>query len=128
MLFLTLGDVLVIHRIATELPDSYEPIFDVGLLESAIMRPQQSLMGQDAYPDIHHKAAALMHSLCRNHAFVDGNKRTALLAVATFYALNGLSLRVDDAEIVGLVIDVAEGLLDVPSIVGELKGLVHAQN
>ncbi len=51
---------------------------DFGLLEAAVLRPQQTMFGADAYPDLHTKAAAMVHSLIRNHPFVDGNKRTAV--------------------------------------------------
>jgi len=57
---------------------------DFGALEAAVLRPQSSAFGEDAYPTIHEKAAALLHSLARNHPFVDGNKRTALAATTTF--------------------------------------------
>jgi death-on-curing protein len=62
---------------------------DRHLLESAVERPRASAFGEDAYPDVHTKAAALMQSLARNHPFLDGNKRTALLATIVFYGLNG---------------------------------------
>lgn len=62
---------------------------DFGRLESAVLRPQTTAGGEDAYADIHTKAAALLHSLVRNHPFVDGNKRTGVLAVAYFFRLNG---------------------------------------
>jgi death-on-curing protein len=73
---------------------------DFGLVESAVLRPQQSVMGQDAYSDLHSKAAALFHSLINNHAFVDGNKRTAVLAVIVFYNLNGRQLRADQDHLI----------------------------
>jgi death-on-curing protein len=95
-------------------------LLDFGLLESAVLRPQQSVFGQDAYPDIHLKAAALMHSLVRNHPFADGNKRTAVLAVIVFYGINGLGLQAEQGEIVALAVDVAEGLLDAPAIAKRL--------
>ncbi|MGH3843076.1 MAG: type II toxin-antitoxin system death-on-curing family toxin, partial [Pseudonocardiaceae bacterium] len=63
-------------------------IRDHGLLEAAIIRPQASAFGQDAYPDVHVKAAALLHSLVRNHALVDGNKRLAWAACRVFLGLN----------------------------------------
>jgi death-on-curing protein len=94
---------------------------DFGLLESAVMRPQQSVFGEDAYPDIHSKAAALFHSLTRNHPFHDGNKRTAVVALAIFYGLNGWSLEIEQGEMVALAVDAAEGQLDVPAIAGILK-------
>lgn len=85
------------------------------------MRPLQSVFGEDAYPGVHAKAPALFHSLCRNHAFFDGNKRTAVLALVIFYELNGYSLRMEQGEMVGLAVDTAEGQLDVAAIAGALK-------
>jgi death-on-curing protein len=76
---------------------------DFGLLESAVMRPQQSIFGGDAYPSIHDKAGALLHSLARNHPFVDGNKRTALLATVIFYAKNGWLLQMEQDSIIAVV-------------------------
>jgi death-on-curing protein len=95
-------------------------LLDFGLLESAVLRPQQTVFGQDAYPDIHLKAAALMHSLVRNHPFADGNKRAAVLAVIVFFGINGQALQAEQGEIVALAVDVAEGLLDVPAIAKRL--------
>jgi death-on-curing protein len=96
---------------------------DFGLLESAVLRPQATTFSEDAYPTLHEKAAALLHSLARNHPFVDGNKRTAWAATAVFYEINGytISTEVDPGQIVGLVVDVAEGLVDVPNIAAVLK-------
>jgi death on curing protein len=87
---------------------------DRGLLASAAARPQSSAFGEDAYPTFAGKAAALMHSLARNHALVDGNKRLAWAATRAFCLLNehDLKFSVDDAE--QLVVSVARGELDVP--------------
>ena len=89
---------------------------DHGLLASAAGRPQSSAFGEDAYPTFATKAAALMHSLARNHALVDGNKRLAWAATRVFCLLNDhdLTFSVDDAE--QLVLAVARGDLDVPEI------------
>ena len=91
---------------------------DYGLLESALARPKASVFGQDAYPDLGHKAAALMESLARNHALVDGNKRLAWYATWVFLQINGRRLRadfdVDEAE--AFVLAVCQGELDVPKI------------
>lgn len=77
-------------------------VADYGLLDAAVARPQATAFGVDAYPDLFTKAAALLHSLARNHALVDGNKRTAWAAAWTFLYLNGIELDpdfdVDDAE------------------------------
>ena len=91
-------------------------IRDGGLLASAAGRPQSSAFGEDAYPTFAEKAAALMHSLARNHALVDGNKRLAWAASRTFCLLNGrdLEFTVDEAE--QFVLAVARGELDVPDI------------
>ncbi len=95
---------------------------DFGLLEAAVLRPQQMIFGADAYPDIHTKAAGLMHSLIRNHPFLDGNKRTAVLSVIVFYNLNGFAIDAAQGEVVALAVDVAEGQVDVKGIAGILKG------
>ncbi|MEI2825066.1 MAG: type II toxin-antitoxin system death-on-curing family toxin [Dermatophilaceae bacterium] len=92
------------------------PIRDVGLLDSASARPASSIFGRDAYGDLDHKAAALLESLVRNHALVDGNKRLGWLALVVFYGLNGVDLEVDDDLAYDLVIHVASGNLDVPRV------------
>jgi death on curing protein len=78
-------------------------VADYGLLDAAVARPQATAFGVDAYPDRFTKAAALLQSLARNHALVDGNKRTAWAAAWTFLYINGVELNpefdVDDAEI-----------------------------
>lgn len=96
---------------------------DFGLLEAAVLRPQATAFGDDAYPTLHEKAAALLHSLARNHPFVDGNKRTSWAATTVFYHVNGYTIAdmIDPGRVVGLVIDVAEGQLDVPAIAASLK-------
>ena len=86
---------------------------DVGLLASAAARPRTSVFGEDAYPDLESKAAALLHSVARNHPLVDGNKRLAWSSMRTFLLLNDADVRytVDDAET--MVLGVAAGNLDV---------------
>ncbi len=87
-------------------------IRDVGLLESASARPRSTAFGEDAYPSIHSKAAALLHSVARNHPLVDGNKRLALAATIAFYGLNGLRLTMSNDEAYELIMAVAAGELD----------------
>jgi death-on-curing protein len=90
-----------------------EPVIrDYGLLESALARPRASAFGEDAYPDVFAKAAALLHSLARNHALVDGNKRLALAAMIAFLGINGHRLTLSNDEAYDLVIAVATGALD----------------
>jgi death-on-curing protein len=94
-------------------------IRDAGLLESALARPRAAAFGQDAYPTIHEKAAALLQSLARNHALVDGNKRLSLAATLAFYGMNGLRLTLTNAEAYDLVIAVAVGELDDVAAIAE---------
>ncbi|HEX6389563.1 MAG TPA: type II toxin-antitoxin system death-on-curing family toxin [Solirubrobacteraceae bacterium] len=95
---------------------------DHGLLESALGRPQATAFGEDAYPGIHEKAAAQLHSLARNHALVDGNKRLALAATIAFYGINGVRLTLSNDEAYDLVMSVATGALDeVPAIAAALE-------
>jgi death on curing protein len=97
------------------------PIRDLGLLDSACHRPQASLLGQDAYPTLTEKAAALMHSLAGNHALIDGNKRLALLATAVFLRINGYVLDLTDGEAFDLTMSVAAGQLDAEAISKQLR-------
>ncbi|GKV66961.1 MULTISPECIES: type II toxin-antitoxin system death-on-curing family toxin [unclassified Sporosarcina] len=78
--------------------DEQVGVKDHGLLDSALARPRQSLFGEDAYPGIYLKAAALMESLAQNHSFHNGNKRTALMCTAIFFRLNGYLLRFQDQK------------------------------
>lgn len=119
MIFLDLGSLL---HVATRTLDADPVIRDCGLLESALARPQASAFGDDAYPGDHQKAAALMHSLARNHALVDGNKRLALAATIALLGMNGIRLPVSNDQAYDLVISVATGVLDdVPSIAAVLE-------
>lgn len=97
------------------------PVRDVGLLDATTTRPRSSAFGQDAYPAVALKAAALPHSLAGNHALVDGNKRLAWLATVVFLDLNGHTADVDDDMAFDLVMAVAAGDLDVETIAVRLR-------
>jgi death on curing protein len=114
--YLDLEDLLVIVR-ALEAG----PVRDVGLLDSAAARPRSTVFGQEAYPTIVLKAAALLHSLARNHALVDGNKRLAWLATVVFLDLNAHATSVSHDEAFDVVMDVSKGLLDVDEIATRLR-------
>ncbi len=109
MIFLDL-DALV--HIAARVLDAEPLVRDYGLLESALARPRASAFGEDAYPGIHEKAAALLHSLARSHALVDGNKRLALAATIAFLGMNGHRLTLTNDEAYDLVVSVAAGELN----------------
>jgi death on curing protein len=98
---------------------------DLGLLDAAVHRPRASVLGQDAYPDLLTKAAALLHSLARSHPLVDGNKRLAWLATYVFLAKNDVVLDPDDDAAYQLVVAVAAGEVDeVTEVARRLAGWV----
>ncbi len=92
---------------------------DAGLLEAAAARPAASAFGEAAYVTLHEKAAALLHSLVRNHALVDGNKRLGLGSVIAFYGVNGLRLTFTNDEAYDLFMAVATGELDEVSVIAQ---------
>jgi death on curing protein len=92
---------------------------DAGLLEAAVARPSASAFGEEAYPTLHKKAAALLHSLVRSHALVDGNKRLGLASVLAFYGVSGFRLTLTNDEAYDLVMAVAAGELDDVSPIAE---------
>jgi death on curing protein len=109
VIFLTLPELL--HVAERTLGPDYV-VRDYGLLEAALARPQATAFGKDAYPTLDAKAAALLHSLARNHALIDGNKRLALAALIAFYGLNGRRLTLTNGDAYDLVMNVASGQLD----------------
>jgi death-on-curing protein len=114
--YLDIEDAVALIRIL-----NVGPIRDVGLLDSAINRPRSSAFGEDAYPTLTLKAAALVHSVTNNHALVDGNKRIGWLCVAVFCDVNGTSVDLTDDEAFHLVWDVASSSIDVPAIAERLR-------
>ena len=109
MIYLTLPELVYIAERAT---GGEIVIRDIGLLESAAARPRATAFGSDAYPELHAKAAALLHSLARNHALVDGDKRLALGALIAFYGINGRRLTLTNDAAYDLIMRVAAGELD----------------
>jgi len=97
------------------------PVRDVGLLDAAAARARATVMGQDAYPTLEQKAGALLHSLVRNHALVDGNKRLGLLGFVTFLRLNGHAAAFTQDDAFDLVMAVAEGRCDVDDVAAWLE-------
>lgn len=112
MLYVTAEQVANVNRSIT----GSELLSDPGLLASAVMRPQATAFGEDAYPTLWLKVGALFHSVCSNHAFVDGNKRTAVVAAITMLNLNGYELRADQGDVVHVAVDAAEKRIDVEKI------------
>jgi death on curing protein len=101
---------------------------DRGLLESAIARPQASAFGQDAYPDLVVKSTTLLHSLVLNHPFVDGNKRTAVLATLVFLDLNGYLVRWDQHEALDFMLRIAQHQIEFDDAVIFLRKRVYRRH
>ena len=110
----------LLHIAGRTLPEVQ--VRDLGLLASAAARPQASAFGEDAYPTAYAKAAALLHSLAKNHPLVDGNKRLALAGTLAFLGLNDLRLTLDNDDAYDLVMAVASGeLAEVSDISDRLR-------
>jgi death-on-curing protein len=119
--FIDLDDLI---ELARDLLGDPPPIRDFGLLGSAAARPQTTVFGNDAYPDLFEKAAALLHSIVNNHALVDGNKRLGWLATAVFLDINGVNVaQASNDDVYDLVIEVAATDIDVQAIAERLSGL-----
>jgi death-on-curing protein len=118
--YLTLAALL---RIAQRVCGQDVRVRDAGLLESALARPRAGMYGQDAYPSIHGKAGALLHSLVSNHALVDGNKRLGWQAAVVFLWINGQDVLAPEDDAFDLVMGVAAGEVeDVERIAEALRG------
>lgn len=116
--YLDLDDLMAVADVAI---GRRPEVRDWGLLEAALARPKASVFGEDAYPGLNGKAAALLHSLVTNHALVDGNKRVGLVAVLLFYGMNGCDLTATEDERVELILAIADGRLsDVEKIAERL--------
>ncbi|HEY2166813.1 MAG TPA: type II toxin-antitoxin system death-on-curing family toxin [Jatrophihabitantaceae bacterium] len=120
MIYLTYPELLhVAERVLGQPP----VIRDTGLLEAALARPRASASGEDAYPTLEEKAAALVHSIACNHALVDGNKRLALGGLIAFLGVNGRRLALTNDEAYDLIIAIATGeLSDVTAIARRVRG------
>lgn len=116
MRYLTLAEILRLHRWIIERSGGSDGIRDKQALDSAIAQPRMTFGGEDLYPTLQQKAAALLLSLVLNHPFVDGNKRIGQTACETFLLLNGFEIvaTVDEQE--QLILDLAAGKVDRPSL------------
>jgi len=125
MRYLTVEEVLEINA---EVMGGRHVLRERGLLESAVARPQASAFGADAYPDLVTKAAALLHSLVLNHPFIDGNKRTAVLATLVFLDLNGCVVRWDQREALDFMLSLAQHQIEMHDVIAFLRDRVHPRS
>lgn len=114
--FLTLDEVLEIHRDQIERYGGALGIRDVSLLQSALAMPKSSFYGQYLHEDVFAMAAAYLFHIVRNHPFVDGNKRVGAVAAIVFLVLNGVNFDADEETFEAIVRAVAEGKADKPEV------------
>ena len=117
VVFLSVEDVLAIHRRVIEEFGGDIGLRDRGLLESAVAMPQSTFGGEDLHAGVAEKAAAYHFHLCANHPFIDGNKRVAVAASEVFLLINGLELSASDDEIEELTLDVARSRLSKDQVI-----------
>src|SRR5450759_5016708 len=111
MRYLSLAEAVELHRIIIEQTGGSSGLRDMGALESAMAQPRMTFGGNDLYPSLVEKAAALCFSLVKNHSFVDGNKRVGHAAMETFFVLNGLEIDASIDEQEQIMLSVAAGQL-----------------
>lgn len=115
MRYLTLSELIHINGVVLNKPEiasGRQQIRDIGLLDAAVARPAATAFGQDAYPSLSEKAAALLHSVARNHPFADGNKRTATVAVVFMFRVNGQAVVWTQDEALSMILQAAEGAVN----------------
>lgn len=124
--FLSVEEVIELHRQGIELYGGETGLRDPGLLESAVLAVQQTFEGTYLYPSVVEMAAAYWIGLVMNHAFVDGNKRVGLRAADVFLALNGLDLVMSEAEVVAITLQIASHQLDRTELANRIKSSVRS--
>lgn len=125
MRYLSLAEVTELHRLVIETSGGSHGIRDLGALESALAQRRMSFGGEDLYPTVVEKAAALGFSLVQNHPFLDGNKRVGHAAVETFLVLNGFEIAAATDEQEQLMLALAAGDLDRSSFLDWLRDHVR---
>ena len=119
--FLTLGEVIEIHRDQIERYGGDAGLRDLGLIQSAMAMPAAGFGGRYLHTDLFEMAAAYLYHITQNHPFIDGNKRTGAVASLIFLSLNDVEIEADEEEFEGIVMDVAQGKLDKASVAEFLR-------
>ncbi len=123
--FLSLDDVLDLHRLQLARYGGGSGLRDQRLLESAVAQPQAGFGGESVHRDLFEMAAAYLFHIVSNHPFVDGNKRTGLLAALVFLDINGIEIDRGTPELYDLTMAVAEGSLKKAAIAEELRRIAR---
>ena len=112
MTVLTVSEVIILHEKLIAKTGGSDGIRDIGLLESAVLNCSQTFNGEDLYPSAIEKAAKMAFGICKNHPFVDGNKRVAVLSMLMMLSINGVPLHYTQKELIELGLGIAEGTID----------------
>lgn len=116
MNYLSIKQVIAMHDSLIDASGGAKGLRSIELLESALAAPFQTFDGEDLYPSVYQKAARLAFGIVKNHAFIDGNKRTAADAMLVFLYLNDIVIECGQEELSGLFIDAADGQKDYEDI------------
>src|SRR5688572_19453616 len=125
MRYLTLAEVLELHRRIITQSGGANGIRELGGIESALAQPQMTFDGNDLYPSVESKATAICFSLVMNHPFIDGNKRIGHAAMETFLVLNGFEILASTDEQEAAVLAVASGSMSREELTGWLGALTR---
>ena len=123
---ITIKNILRLHELSIITYGGSQRIRDQGLMESAIARPYQTFGGEDLYPTVFEKAAALTESIIINHPFIDGNKRTGLLAMLVILEIGNLKITASNDAIYNFTIQISTGEIKFEEIVIWLKNNTEA--
>lgn len=128
MRYLSLAEVVELHRLVLRAAGGAPGVRSLSGLESALAQPKATFEGRDLYPTLIEKTAALGYSLIQNHGFVDGNKRVAHSAMETFLVLNGNEIVADSGEQERLVLDLASGQISRDALAAWLQRNVRPRS
>ena len=126
MIVLTTEEVVIMHEKLVAATGGSPGLRDIGLLESAVLGCTQTFGGEDLYPTIVEKAARMAYSLCKNHPFVDGNKRVAVTALLVILRMNNIDVQFTQQELIALGLGVADGSIKYEEIIDWIN--VHIVN
>ena len=126
MRYLTLGEVLELHRRIIQQAGGASGVRNLAALESAVAQPRMTFEGKDLYPTIEDKAAALGFFIVQNHPYVDGNKRCGHAAMETFLVLNGKEIEAPVDEVEKIILEMASGKLSLKDFVDWLAGHIRS--
>ena len=128
MIILTISEIIELHEKLIIATGGSAGLRDQGLLESAVLGSYQSFGGEDLYPTIIEKAARLAYAICKNHPFVDGNKRVSVTSLLVILRMNDINLSFTQQELIALGLGIADGSLDFESIVAWINAHINQLN